>query len=117
MSFDGGKMCVRSNLNGEGWDATVNIMFPEKRGNSASGGRTYGVTQCYEVNPGTYDVLIKCLKINGSETEKLIQGVVVTSNDTIQVTHDFSGWNRADWSVGPKRPHGRNRQYCRSGNR
>ncbi len=88
VSFDGGKIIVKTLNNGEGWDATVNI-YSKSDGKSAARGRTYGRSDVYEVNPGIYDVKVQALVMKGLETKKLIENVEVKGNDTIYVEHNF----------------------------
>ena len=87
VNFDAGVIRVQSTMNGEGWDATVNITTPE--GKSVSGGRTYGRLQNYDVAPGKYHVSMKGLKINGSKIEATIENVEVRGLDTTAVRHNF----------------------------
>ncbi|NRB49208.1 MAG: VWA domain-containing protein [Saprospiraceae bacterium] len=88
ISFDAGKIQVRTMVNGEGWDATVNITLTEQS-KSVSGGRTYGRNQFYEVAPGTYDVKLNCLRVKGLEIEQMVKGIVVSAQDTTLIEHNF----------------------------
>lgn len=88
ISFDAGKIMVRSLMNGEGWDATVGIVLTED-GKPAAGGRTYGRDKFYDVAPGTYSIKLTGLKIRGLETVKIIEGVKVQARDTTLVEHNF----------------------------
>ena len=88
VSFDAGKLMVRTLMNGEGWDATVGITASES-GKSVAGGRTYGSDRYYDVSPGTYDVKLTGLRINGNATVKTIESVNVKAGDTSVVEHSF----------------------------
>ncbi|MCB0668447.1 MAG: VWA domain-containing protein [Saprospiraceae bacterium] len=88
VSFDAGQIMVRTLMNGENWDATVNITLANES-RSASGGRTYGRDQFYDVSPGLYNIELKCLKINGAQTQKVINGIEVTSGDTTRIEYNF----------------------------
>lgn len=74
-------------MNGDGWDATVNITTLE--GKSVGGGRTYGRSQIYDVDPGTYQVTLKGLQIRGADVDATIENVVVRGLDTTEVQHNF----------------------------
>ncbi|MDC7995469.1 vWA domain-containing protein [Altibacter sp. HG106] len=88
ISFDGGKMAVLITNNDEGWDATVSVV--NKKGERISGGRTYGRTKELEVNPGTYDLKIQALQMEGMHTVTEIKDVVVTGAKTTPVAYDFT---------------------------
>ncbi|MAT90428.1 MAG: hypothetical protein CMC35_07010 [Flavobacteriaceae bacterium] len=88
ISFDGGKMAVLITNNDEGWDATVSVL--NKQGERISGGRTYGRTKELEVNPGTYDLKIQALQMEGMHTVTEIKNVVVTGAKTTPVKYDFT---------------------------
>jgi Ca-activated chloride channel family protein len=88
VSFDGGKIVVNTLNNGEGWDAVVKI-YSQATGKVAAGGRTYGMPDPYEVNPGVYDVEVTALILEGSETTHRIKNVVVKGNAVQEVEHNF----------------------------
>lgn len=87
VNFDAGVIKVQSTMNGDGWDATVNITTLE--GKSVGGGRTYGRSQIYDVDPGTYQVNLKGLQIRGTDVDATIENVVVRGLDTTEVQHNF----------------------------
>ncbi len=87
VSFDAGKIKVMVNANGEGRDATVHIL-PKGVKQSISKGRTYGKSQEYEVNPGTYSVKIGALKMSGYTTY-LFEEVEVKANEVTSLEHNF----------------------------
>ena len=88
VSFDSGKLAVSVTNNGEGWDAVVAI-YPSGTQKAAARGRTYGKSDEYDLNPGTYDVEVKALRIKGEAIEYLIEGVNIEANKTQQANHDF----------------------------
>lgn len=88
ISFDSGKIGVNALMNGEGWDATVNITLANES-KSVAGGRTYGEEVLYDISPGTYDIKLTALKINGSATVKVVKNVIVKPGETTEVMHEF----------------------------
>ena len=88
VGFDAGTIGVSTLMNGAGWDATVNITYSES-GKSASGGRTYGQTKFYDVDPGTFDIKLTCLRINGLDVTESIAGITVAPGDTTLIEHNF----------------------------
>ena len=103
ISFDGGNIQVNTTNNGEGWDATVNIVDAAD-GSPVARGRTYGRAQLYEVSPGTYTVKLKALKINGEAIEKSIGNVSVKAGGTTEVAHNFES---GTVMIGATAPEGR----------
>lgn len=87
VSFDGGIIRVLTTKNGEGWDSSVKIN--SKDGSRVAGGRTYGQADEYELNPGTYDVEIIALALNGTETSHRFEDVVVGAGKVVDVEHEF----------------------------
>ncbi len=88
VSFDSGKLEISVTNNGEGWDAVVAI-YPSGTQKAAARGRTYGKSDEYDLNPGTYDVEVKALRIKGEAIEYLIKGVNIEANKTQEASHDF----------------------------
>lgn len=88
LSFDAGKILVRTLMNGEGWDATAKITSTES-GKTVSGGRTYGRDKLYDLAPGTYNIKVTGMRINGLETSGTIEGVIVQAGGTTEVEHNF----------------------------
>ncbi len=88
ISFDAGKIEVSTLNNGEGWDATVNVISPAS-GKNVARGRTYGKAKQMEVSPGIYQVEIKILGIKGSATEHTIRDVAVKPGEVTGVSHNF----------------------------
>ena len=88
ISFDSGIINVSSLNNGEAWDATIRI-YHSGTTQTAARGRTYGKSIDLEINPGTYDVNIKILKIKGIAIERTIEDIKVQSNQTTWIDHNF----------------------------
>ncbi|MGI9544328.1 MAG: vWA domain-containing protein [Cyclobacteriaceae bacterium] len=88
VSFDGGKINVTTSNNGEGWDASVAIYSSESK-KRITGGRTYGRTDEFELNPGTYDVEVVALNMKGLGIKHRIENVVVKANKEVSVAHDY----------------------------
>ncbi|MFD2824212.1 VWA domain-containing protein [Lacinutrix iliipiscaria] len=87
ISFDGGKINIITLNNNEGWDCTSTVKSQD--GKAVGHSRTYGRPQVVEVNPGTYDIEIVALRMNGLETKYTIEDVLVESGKTIDATHNF----------------------------
>jgi Ca-activated chloride channel homolog len=88
VSFDGGKINVRTLNNGDGWDAVVQI-YLSATGAKMSTGRTYGKFKETELNPGIYDVEVKILRIKGLDVYHLFKNIEVKANETINLEHNF----------------------------
>jgi len=87
VSFDGGTIRVLTTNSGEGWDSSVRVYAQD--GTAVSGGRTYGEADDYELNPGVYDVEVKALALNGSETTHRFENVSVGSGEVLELQHEF----------------------------
>ena len=88
VSFDGGKIKVTALNNGQGWDAAVNVNS-ETDGKRVSGGRTYGRSKAFELNPGMYQVEIKALAMKGAKISHLFENVEVKANEVNDIEHNF----------------------------
>ncbi|HMQ70423.1 MAG TPA: VWA domain-containing protein [Ignavibacteria bacterium] len=88
ISFDGSQLTVNVLNNGEGWDAVVKI---KEKGNNkvVASSRTYGKQIPFELNPGTYDIEITALTIEGEERIKLIENVSVTGTESNNIEHNY----------------------------
>ena len=89
VSFDSGKLVVTSTNNGAGWDAVVAI-YPSGSQKAVARGRTYAKSDEYDLNPGSYDVELKALRIKGAEIQYIMEGVTVQANQSQKVSHDFT---------------------------
>ena len=87
ISFDGGRINLITLNNDEGWDCTSKVINQE--GKVVGGSRTYGRPKIIEVNPGTYSVEIEGLVMKGLETKHTFTDVIVESNQTTDITHNF----------------------------
>ena len=87
VSFDGGKFTLTTTNNAEGWDALVKVT--DMSGKDVGGTRTYGDTKEIELNPGTYNLKITALKMNGLETVKEIKSKSLEAGKSTEVTFDF----------------------------
>lgn len=89
ISFDAGKVVVVAYNNDEGWDAIVRI-YPEGSDRTAAGGRTYGVEKEYEVDPGTYDIELEAMRLDGMSKVFREEGVQIVGGETREVKHRFA---------------------------
>ena len=89
VSFDAGKVAVMVYNNEEGWDAVVRI-YPDGVNRAAAGGRTYGVEKEYELDPGTYDIEVKAMRMDGMSKVYRKEGLEVVGNKTIEFEHRFA---------------------------
>jgi Ca-activated chloride channel family protein len=88
VSFSSGILQLTTQNNAEGWDAVVKIRASGSAKISA-GGRTYGETKTFEMDPGTYDVELQAMHIQGAKATHNIDGVVVVADSTHQLVHNF----------------------------
>ncbi|HNP66639.1 MAG TPA: VWA domain-containing protein [Aequorivita sp.] len=87
ISFDGGKFAVSTTNNGEGWDCTVKILNAD--GKTVGGGRTYGRTKEFELNAGTYSIVLQAINLNGTDTKATVENNVITGGETTDVAYNF----------------------------
>ncbi|WBL44596.1 VWA domain-containing protein [Algoriphagus halophytocola] len=87
ISFDGGKMVWTTTNNGKPWDCSIKIVDSETQ-RSVAAGRSYGEPKEFEVNPGTYDVVLLALGISG-EKEVTKEKVVIRAGESLSLNHDF----------------------------
>ena len=88
ISFDAGKIEVNTTNNGEGWDATVNVISVGP-GKNVARSRTYGKAKTMEVGPGLYRIEIKALGIKGSAIDHTIDNIEVKAGETTALSHNF----------------------------
>ncbi|MFZ1321743.1 MAG: VWA domain-containing protein [Ignavibacteria bacterium] len=88
ISFDGSKLTVNTLNNGKGWDAVVSI-YEKGNTKSVASARTYGKTESFELNPGTYDIELKALIIEGIENVHRIENVEITGTEGKNIEHNF----------------------------
>jgi Ca-activated chloride channel family protein len=89
VSFDGGTLNIQALNNGEGWDAMF-FFYPDGATKSAASKRTYGDVKAVELNPGTYDIVVKAMKLKGTDIEQRVEDIVVEGNTAKAFTHNFS---------------------------
>lgn len=87
VNFDAGIIRVFTTKNGEGWDSQVRIY--QQNGNSAAAGRTYGEADNYELNPGSYDVEVAAIGLEGSQISHRFEEITVGGGEIIEITHNF----------------------------
>ncbi|MGF1556490.1 vWA domain-containing protein [Paucihalobacter sp.] len=87
VSFDGGKLSITTTNNGENWDCTVKVF--DTSGKVAANIRTYDTPKEVEVNPGTYNVQIQALAMDGIETTYTFENVIISSTNSANITHNF----------------------------
>lgn len=92
IDFSPGMVSVKSTMNGEPWDATVNV-YSVPEGTSFGGGRTYTGPNTNplvrELEPGTYEVVLQALNIKGVSTSKKFENVLVVAGETVELAHNF----------------------------
>jgi hypothetical protein len=92
IDFTTGKFSILTTGNGELWDCTVHIT---KAGDTKSiaQGRTYKSStrnpMIKELSPGSYDIKIKALSINGNGIEKTFNNVDIIPGETQVYSHNF----------------------------
>jgi len=87
VSFDGGIIRVLTTKNGEGWDSQVRIY--QQDGSSAAAGRTYGEADDYELNPGSYDVEVAAIGLEGSAITHRFEDLTISGGEMKEIHHDF----------------------------
>lgn len=87
VSFDGGIIRVVTTKNGEGWDSQVRIY--QQDGSSAAAGRTYGEADDYELNPGSYDVEVAAIGLEGAAINHRFEDITVSGGEINEIQHDF----------------------------
>ncbi len=87
ISFDGGKFMVTTTNNEEGWDCTVNVFDTE--GKRVGGTRTYGRTKAIEIDPGTYNIKIQALRMQGLATNVVLENKIITAGEETEVNFNF----------------------------
>ena len=92
VDFSTGKLSTLVTHNGELWDATVKITDPAT-GKVVGGGRTYYHAgknpNVSEIPPGTYNVEIMALKVQGTSVKQIFENVVVQPAQTAEVSHNY----------------------------
>ncbi|MEZ4795234.1 MAG: VWA domain-containing protein [Flavobacteriaceae bacterium] len=91
ISFDGGKVGIKTTNNGADWDCMVKIV--DANGKTAAALRSYNAPKEAEVNPGTYKVTIQALAMEGMQTYAEIENVVVKPGQTTPVSYEFDSGN------------------------
>jgi len=101
IRFDGGELGISITNNGDNWDALVKVI--DQNGDLTASLRTYSSPKTVEVNPGTYDITVQALAMNGMHTYTEIENVTVASGGTNPITFDFqTGTAQIDVRVGEK---------------
>lgn len=88
INFDGGKLKVYASNNSEGWDAIIKVINTASNKTVASG-RSYGEIEVFDVDPGTYNIFIEALKIEGLDTKMTFSNIEVSSGEPVEIKHDF----------------------------
>ena len=90
--FDGGKLRVTATNNTNDWDCIVKLF--DLNGKVVASARTYNAPKEIEVNPGIYKVTIQALaSMEGIETYKEIEEVIIKAEDITPISHDFKTGN------------------------
>lgn len=84
--FDAGFMEIQTFNNRVPWDASVRVL---KKGKFVATTRTYAKSRAIEINPGTYDVSINAMKVEGEVKKIIIENVMIKANETTRVEHNF----------------------------
>ncbi len=88
VSFDAGKIKIMASNNDEAWDAVINV-FSSADGKRVAGGRTYSKAVEIELNPGSYEVELKPLKVEGLNVNRRFKDIEVSAGQIAEVTHNF----------------------------
>ena len=88
ISFDGGKLSIKTTNNGKDWDCLVKLF--DQNGKVVSSARTYNAPKEVEVNPGIYKVTIQALgTMEGIHTLKEFTNVNIESGEVTPLSNDF----------------------------
>ena len=92
FDFSSGQVSIKVTNNGELSDATVNI-YSKSTGKNVERGRSYESASSNpmvkELSPGSYDVIIKSVKISGLDIEKKLENIEVMAGEIQELAHDF----------------------------
>lgn len=88
ISFDGATLMVTTTHNGEPWDAMVKV-HDVRTDKVVAGARTYGRTKSIELDPGTYEVALQVLKVDGPGTQHRTTEIRIQAGDEQRLDHDF----------------------------
>ncbi|MEZ4887996.1 MAG: VWA domain-containing protein [Chitinophagales bacterium] len=92
VDFSTGKISIGITNNGDLWDSTVKVVNVVT-GENVAGGRSYTSPNSnpavYEIPPGTYDVTVRGISIEGMDHTHKIENVVVKPSETSKVAHDY----------------------------
>ena len=92
FDFSSGKISIEVTANGELHDAGIKVMIPGEK-KSVALGRSYVGEKSNpwieEVAPGTYDVEVRSIKIQGDEIAKVFEGVQIRGGKTTLLEHDY----------------------------
>ena len=86
ISFDAGVLEIQAFNNKTLWDASIRVLSNNK---SIATSRTYAKSRAIEVDPGTYDVRINAMKVDGTAKFFTVKNVEVKANATQVVEHNF----------------------------
>lgn len=91
VDFSVGELAVQVTRNGKLSDATINV-YNAGTNSRVAAGRSYNSARSnpkvFELTPGSYDVVIGSVEMQG-KPETRLAGVVVTPGDRTQHTHNF----------------------------
>lgn len=87
FSFNSGKIGVTTTNNGENWDCIVKVS--DQSGNVIASVRTYKAPKELDINPGTYNISIQALVMEGLNTSTEIKNITVGSNKIMPVSFNF----------------------------
>ncbi|MEM8524114.1 MAG: VWA domain-containing protein [Bacteroidota bacterium] len=87
INFDAGVLEIQAFNNKIPWDASIRVLRGKK---SVATSRTYTKARAIEINPGTYDLLINAMKVDGETKKIAIKNVEIKANETQRIEHNFS---------------------------
>jgi len=87
VRFDGAKIKLVTTNNDQNWDCVVDIINEE--GKRVAGHRTYNKVNTFDIDPGTYTIKTRPLKLIGLETEMITENIVIEAGETESVVHNL----------------------------
>jgi Ca-activated chloride channel family protein len=85
--FDAGKIVLTTTNNGQNWDCLVKVA--DLSGKAVASLRTYDTPKEVEVNPGEYTLSIQAMKIEGINTNGVIENITVRSGGATPIGYTF----------------------------
>ena len=94
IDFSAGKVSILATANEELWDCTVSIYPAGIKSGRSAGGRTYTSASSNpmikELSPGSYDIYLKALAMDGTGLEQVFQNVEVKAGQMTELAHNYT---------------------------